>query len=76
MDSWERFDEIFLPDKKYFHRSLNMEDITDVDYRHSKKVSKEFGVNNPGNITILGINKIDVSYCLLPNISAKMAFGK
>ena len=33
MDSWERFDEISLPDKEAFYSSLNMEDITDVDYR-------------------------------------------
>ena len=33
MDSWERFDEISLPD----YSSLNMENITDVDYRHAKK---------------------------------------
>ena len=32
MDSWERFDEKLLPDKEIFYSSLNMEDITDVDY--------------------------------------------
>ena len=37
MDSWERFDETSLPDKEAFHSNLNMEDITDVDYRHAKK---------------------------------------
>ena len=31
MDSWERFDEEFLPDKEAFYSSLNMEDITYVD---------------------------------------------
>ena len=40
MDRWERFDETALPDKKSFYSSLNMEDITDVDYRHAKKYSK------------------------------------
>ena len=29
MDSWERFDETSLPDKKAFYSSLNMENITD-----------------------------------------------
>ena len=38
MDSWERFDETSLPDKEAFYSNLNMEDITDVDYRHVKKV--------------------------------------
>ena len=37
MDSWERFDETSLPDKKAFY-SFNMEDITDVDYRHAKRI--------------------------------------
>ena len=38
MDSWERFDETSLPDKEAFYSNLNMEDITDVDYRHAKRV--------------------------------------
>ena len=38
MDSWPRFDETSLPDKKAFYSNLNMEDITDVDYRHGKIV--------------------------------------
>ena len=40
MNSWEKFDEKFLPNKKEFYSSLNMEDITDVDYRHTKKYAK------------------------------------
>ena len=40
MESWERFGEISLPDKETFYISLNMEDITDVDYRHAKEHSK------------------------------------
>ena len=32
MDSWQRFDETSLRDKKAFYNNLNMEDITDVDY--------------------------------------------
>ena len=40
MDSWERFDETSLPDKEAFYSSLNMEDITDVEYRHAKRVFK------------------------------------
>ena len=38
MDSWERFDVTSLPDKEAFYSSLNMEDITDVNYRHSRRV--------------------------------------
>ena len=49
MDSWERFDEKLLPPKKDFYRSLNMEDITDVDYRHAKRVLKYFNNKNLGD---------------------------
>ena len=42
MDSWETFDEELLADKEAFYSSLNMEDITDVHYRHVKRVYKEF----------------------------------
>ena len=38
MGSWERFDETSLSDKEAFYSNLNMEDITDVDYRHGKKI--------------------------------------
>ena len=42
MDSWERFDETSLPDKKYFYSELNLEGITDKDYSHAQKVFEEF----------------------------------
>ena len=40
MDSWERFNETSFRDKEAFYSNLNMEDITDVDYRHEKRVFK------------------------------------
>ena len=46
VNSWERFDETSLPDKEAFYSSLNMEDITDVDYRHAKRVFKNFNNKN------------------------------
>ena len=46
MDSWERSEEELLPDKEAFYSSLNMEDITDFDYRHAKKVFKNFSNKN------------------------------
>ena len=42
MDGWERFDEASLLNKKYFYGSLYMEDITDIDYKHAKRVFKNF----------------------------------
>ena len=48
MDSWERFDETLLPDKKAFHSKLKLEDITDEDYEHSQKVWEVFEIKNLG----------------------------
>ena len=45
MDSWERFDEALL-NKEAFYSNINIKDITDVDYRHAKRVFKEFNINN------------------------------
>ena len=38
MDNWERFNETKLPDKKPFYNKLNLEDITNEDYKHGHKV--------------------------------------
>ena len=44
MDCWKRFDETSLPDKEEFYSSLNMKEITGVDYRHVKRVFKHFNI--------------------------------
>ena len=41
MDSWERFNETSLPDKKAFCSELNLEDITNKDSSHAQKVFRE-----------------------------------
>ena len=38
MNDWERFNEIALPEKEKFYNNINMEDITDVNYAHAKRV--------------------------------------
>ena len=48
MDSWERFDETSLPDKECFYSNLQMEDITNGDYRHANNVFKKFKLKNLG----------------------------
>ena len=48
MDSWKRFAGTSLSDKAAFYRSLNMEDITDVDYRHERRVFKNLNNKNLG----------------------------
>ena len=40
MDSYKRFDERLLPNKKDFDIDLNMEGIKEADYEHAKKVWK------------------------------------
>ena len=35
MNSWKRFDEVLLPNKKAFYSELCLEDITDKDYTHA-----------------------------------------
>ena len=45
-DTWERFNEILLPNKEHFYSNLNMEDISDIDYRHANKVFKVFKLEN------------------------------
>ena len=46
MNSCERFNEALLPDKGTFYSNLNMEDITDVDYMHTKIVFKNLTNEN------------------------------
>ena len=38
MDSWKRYDEIQLPKKDNFYSNLNMGDIADADYKHTKNI--------------------------------------
>ena len=41
-DEWEKFNETTLPEKEELYSNLNMEDITDADYMHAKRVCKDF----------------------------------
>ena len=49
MDSWERFDETSLPDKKAFYSELYLEDITDKGYAYAQKVFEELKLKNLGD---------------------------
>ena len=48
MNDWEKFNETSLLEKQYFYSHLNMEDITDADYTHAKKVCKDFEMRKLG----------------------------
>ena len=49
VDTWEKFSKISLPSKEDFYSNLNMEDISDIDYRHANNVFKRFRLENLGN---------------------------
>ena len=48
MDDWEKFSETLLHEKGDFYSHLNMENITDANYEHEKRVSKVFEKKNLG----------------------------
>ena len=48
MDDSEKFNETTLPEKDEFYSNLNMEDITDADYMHAKRVCKDFEIKHLG----------------------------
>ena len=48
MDDWDRFHEEKLPNESDFYSSLNMEDISEIDYRHATKVFNKFNIKNLG----------------------------
>ena len=48
MDGWEKFNETSLPEKEDSCCHLNMEDISDADCVHSKRVCKGFKIKKLG----------------------------
>ena len=48
MDKWEKFNETSLPKKEDFYSKLNMDELTDSDYNHAKRVCKDFEFKNLG----------------------------
>ena len=44
MDDWEKLNLMSFPEKEEFYSHLNMEDITDTDYVHIKRVFKDFEI--------------------------------
>ena len=46
MDDWEKFNETLLPEKEEFYSNVNMEDTTDADYMHAKRLCKDFEIKH------------------------------
>ena len=55
MDSWKKFEEISLPDKKVLYSNLNLEDISDEDYAHVQKVWSVFEIRGEYMICMLKV---------------------
>ena len=45
-NDYEKFNENLLPEKEDFYSHLIMEDITDSDYVHTKRVCKDVEIKN------------------------------
>ena len=77
MDSWERFNETSLPDKKAFYSELYLEHITDKDYTHTQKVFEEFNFKNLGDYYDLYIYELDPAHFLsAPGLSWQACLKK
>ena len=61
MDDWKKFNETSLPEKEDFYSHLNMEDITDADYAHAKRVCKKSDIKSQENIMICMFQAIHYS---------------
>ena len=46
VDHWEKWNRRLFPEKEDFCSRLSMEDITDADYAHAKRVCKSFEIKN------------------------------
>ena len=65
MDDRETVNRTPLPEKKDFYIFLNVEDITDADYSHVKRVCKGFEIKKLGEYHDLYVQS---KALLLPNI--------
>ena len=58
LDDWEKFNETTLPEREEFYSKLNVEDITDADYTHAKRVYKNFEIKNLGEYHDLHLKSV------------------
>ena len=48
INNYEKFNVTTLPEKEVFYSHFNMEDNTDADYAHPKRIFKDFEIKNLG----------------------------
>ena len=58
MDGWEWSDEALLPMNEDFNSTVNMENMTCVDYRLAKRGFKHFNNNNAGDYHDLYVRSV------------------
>ena len=63
MNDWNKFNETSLPQKEAFYSNLNMEDITDVDHRHAKKVFEKFKLGDMREYHDLYVSSDVLQFC-------------
>ena len=66
MDDWEKLNKTLLLEKEDFYSHLNMEDITDADYAHAKRVCKDFDIKHLEQYHDLYVQS---NILLLPDVS-------
>ena len=65
MNDWKKLNETLLPETEGFYSHLNMEDITDADNAHAKRVCKDFEIKHLGEYHDLFVQS---DTFLLPNV--------
>ena len=48
MDNWKKINKTLSPLTEQFYIHLNMQNITDPDYVHTKRACKDIQIKNPG----------------------------
>ena len=48
LEEWEKFNEASLPENNDLHSNLNLEDITDSNYIHAKRICKDYDIKYLG----------------------------
>ena len=61
MDDLDRLKEEKLPNKSDFYSNLNLEDISEIDYRHALKVFNKFNIKNLGDYHDLYVQRDTIS---------------
>ena len=68
IDSWKKFDRAKLPTKEEFYCNLNTEDITDADFKHVKRVWRDFELRNLGYYHDLHVQSDTGRWLLLTDV--------